>query len=89
MSVRVHRLPRFDLSSIKMPASYITFTDGNVIVSTSSHDFCVHRGLLCISSAVWQRTLGSVGAGDNRRVQVHVPLEVSDVDIYMQALYGM
>lgn len=77
------------LSWAKMSPNYITFSDGNVIVSTTSHDFCVHRGLLCISSGVWQKALKSVATRGEGTVKVKVTVKAGDVDIYMQALYGM
>lgn len=74
---------------MKMATNYITFSDGNVIVSTTSHDFCVHRGLLCISSGVWQKALESGMARGEGAVKVSVTMKAGNVEVYMQALYGM
>lgn len=74
-----------------MLTRYITFPDGNVIVSTATHDFRVHRGLLCISSTVWQKTFeaGPPYVREEDVPKVEVPLSAAEVDSYMCALYGM
>lgn len=72
--------------------AYMSFPDGNIIVSTKDQEFRVHRGVLEMQSAVWKKTFEARPLrwfDLIRTPKVYVSVSAKEVDMYIRAAYGM
>lgn len=72
--------------------AYLTFADGNFIVSTREMEFRIHCGVLETHSAVWKKTFKArplKWLDLLRTPKVYVSICAREVDMYLKAAYGM